>query len=171
MAGLFICYLSNIATSVANDNKSSKDKNLADADSVVTLLYDLVTINAGDQADWGAVASLFIDEAVIVLRTTRDQSTVFSVEGFIEDFQKFINRTKIIETGFKENIIVKKTVVFGDIAYSLVVYQASIPGSDRPPQQGVDIFQLIKKDNRWWIIAITNEIPTADNPIPSEFLQ
>jgi hypothetical protein len=56
---------------------------------------------------------------------------------------------------------------FGDMAHVLVLYEASIPGSERPPRQGVDSFQLIKTADRWWIVSITNEIPTIDSPIPA----
>jgi hypothetical protein len=59
-------------------------------------------------------------------------------------------------------------MVMGDMAQVLVLYEASIPGSQRPPQKGVDNFLLIKKSKRWLIVAITNEIPTADTPIPEE---
>jgi len=106
-----------------------------------------------------------------VLRTSRDQSTIFSVDGFVDDFQKFIKRANIEKTGFVEKIINMKTLVFGDMAQSMVLYEASIPGSERPPQKGVDNFLLIKKDNRWWIVAITNEIPTPKNPVPAELIK
>jgi hypothetical protein len=33
----------------------------------------------------------------------------------------------------------------------------------------VDSFQLIKKDGRWWIVSITNELPTPDRPVPEFF--
>ncbi len=59
-----------------------------------------------------------------------------------------------------------KSLVFGDMANVLVLYEAHITGSSRPPQQGVDNFSLIKKDGRWWIVSVTNEIPTPDRPIP-----
>lgn len=61
-----------------------------------------------------------------------------------------------------------KPTVFGDIAHVWVLYEAVIPGSGRPPQQGVDSFELIRRDGRWWIATITNEIPTPERPIPSE---
>jgi hypothetical protein len=47
-----------------------------------------------------------------------------------------------------------------------VLYEASIPGWGRPPQQGIDSFQLIKKDGRWWIASITNDVPNPDHPVP-----
>lgn len=30
------------------------------------------------------------------------------------------------------------------------------------------IFLLIKKNGRWWIVAVTNELPTPERPIPPE---
>jgi len=146
----------------------SEAKEFRTAESVVTELYKLVTFETGSTPDWQKVKSLFIDEAIIVLRTSRENTTIFSVEGFVDDFINFIERDNAKQTGFVERIIRMKPMVFGDMAHILVLYEAHIPGSQRPPQQGVDCFLLIKKDGRWWIEAIANEIPTPDNPIPEE---
>jgi hypothetical protein len=145
-----------------------EEEPFATAEGVVTELYNLVTFEAGRTPDWQRVRSMFIDEAVVVLRTSREGTTIFSVEGFVEDFVNFITRAKIEEKGFVERIIRTKPMIFGDIAHILVLYEASIPGSQRPPQQGVDSFQLVQKDGRWWIVSITNEIPTPDRAVPAE---
>ncbi len=136
--------------------------------SLVTHLYDLVTFEAGTTPDWTQVRALFIDEAVIVLRTSRDSSTVFSVDGFIQDFMSFIEQANVEQTGFVERIVQMKPLVFRDIAHVLVLYEASIPGSPRPPQKGVDSFQLIRRNGRWWIVSVTNDLPDADHPAPAE---
>ena len=68
----------------------------------------------------------------------------------------------------QEKIIKLKPMVFGDMAQVLVLYEAHIPGSQRPPQKGVDNFSLIKKSNRWWIVSITNEVPRPGSPLPKE---
>jgi len=136
-------------------------------DGLVRETYDIVTFEAGTTPDWDNVRSMFIDDAVIVLRTSKDSTTVFSVDGFVDDFVAFIERADAERTGFTENIIRMESTEFGDMAHVLVLYEASIPGSERPPQQGVDSFQLIKKADRWWIVSITNEIPTEHRPIPA----
>jgi hypothetical protein len=143
---------------------------LETAEGVVTEIYGLVSFEAGNTPDWDKVRSMFIPEAVVVLRTSREASTVFSVEGFVGDFVNFVENSPAGDMGFTEKIVRMKSLVFGDMAHVLVLYEAQITGSPRPPQQGVDSFSLIKKDGRWWIAAITNEIPTPDRPVP-EVLQ
>lgn len=136
-------------------------------ESVVTEIYDLVSFRAGARPDWDKVRALFIPEAVVVLRTSRDSTTVFSVEGFIDDFVRFVEQTPAGQRGFTEKILSMEPLVFGDIAHVLVLYEAQITGSSRGPTQGVDSFSLIKKDGRWKIVAITNELPAAERPIPA----
>jgi hypothetical protein len=113
------------------------------------------------------VRSLFVEEAVVVLRTGREQMSVFSLDGFVDDFVKFIEQAGVEETGFTERILGMKSFTYGDIAHVLVLFDSHIPGSGRPPREGVDSFELIRRGGCWKIVAITNERPTADNPIPS----
>jgi len=149
-------------------NAQVKKDKLETAEQVIDNLYDMVSFYPGQDVNWDHVRSLFIKDAVIVLRTKRDETTIFSVDGFVDDFIQFIDRAQAKKTGFTEKIIRKKTVIMGDMAHILVLYEAHIPGSTNPPQRGVDSFSLIKKDNRWWIISVTNEIPTLDVPVPPE---
>ena len=135
-------------------------------EGLVTELYRTVSWKAGETADWSKVRSLFFPSAVIFLRTSRTASSAFTVEGFIDDFVTFANRDEVKKNGFGERIVTMKPTVFRDIAQILVLYEAQIPGSLRAPQQGVDSFQLVKTDGRWWIIGIANDIVTAENPVP-----
>lgn len=139
---------------------------LQTAEGLVGEIYDMVSFEGGSVPDWDAVRSMFHPEAVVVLRTSRTATTVFSVEGFVQDFINFVENTPAGGNGFTEKVLAMKPLVFGDMANVLVLYEAQITGSPRPPQQGVDNFSLIKKDGRWWIVSVTNEIPTPDRPIP-----
>jgi len=159
---LSLCLLFLAPSAMAEDAPAST------ADGAVTELYRLVTFDAGTTPDWDRVRALFLDEAVVVLRTSREATTVFSADGFVDDFVKFAGREDVQASGFVERIVRRKSMVFGDMAHVLVLYEAEIPGTDRPPQQGVDSFELIRKDGRWWIAAILNEIPTPERPVPRE---
>lgn len=138
------------------------------AEATVRLLYDLVTFGAGEEPDWSRVRELFLEQAVIVLRTSRDGQTVFDLEGFIQDFVRFIEQSNAKTTGFLEKVVRTRSMVFGDIAHVLVLYEAGIPGSERPPQPGVDSFQLIRQEDRWAVVSVTNELPISGRPVPEE---
>jgi hypothetical protein len=158
-----------------NVTGSAQDKPVDDvfktSKGTVAGLYKMVTFGPGVSPDWEKVKTYFIPEAVIVLRTARDKMSVLSREGFVKLFISDIKKYKMDETGFQEKLVSCKIKEFGNIAFALTVYEAGFPGSSRPPQRGVDSFQLMKKDGRWWIVSIVNEIPMTGNPIPEEFLK
>ena len=139
--------------------------------AVVRDLYDSVTFEPGHTPDWEHVKSMFIDEAVIVLRSSRTETTIHTVDSFVNDFKKFIADADLAKRGFEERIVKMKPFLFGDIAHVLVYYEAEIPGASRGPQSGVDSFQLIKKNGNWHIVSITNELPSVKNPLPEDLKQ
>ncbi len=167
----YFTLLALLLTSCAVSRGQTESPPAADhqsAEAVVNELYDLVTFKAGTTPDWDKVRALFIDQAVIVLRTAREETTVFSVDGFVQDFVDFIGRANVEKTGFTERIVRTRMMVMGDIAHALVLYEAHIPGTRMRPQQGVDSFHLIRRDGRWWIASIINELPGEGRPAPEE---
>jgi hypothetical protein len=146
------------------------------AGETVAGLYALVSSTAGKVPDWDKVRACFIKEAVIVLRTSRTASTVFSLEGFIKDFDDFYRRpfrrgkTTVVpkESGFTEAILRTKAWEYGDMAHVLVLYEAKITGFPMAPQQGVDSWLLVRRNGRWLIAAATNELVTPGRPVPAE---
>jgi hypothetical protein len=147
------------------NTKSSAQKN--SPEEIVDKLYELVTFEKGTEPDWGKVKELFIDEAIIVLRTSRTDNTIFDPDGFVSDFKRFIDDFNVKETGFSENILKKHGRVFGDIAWYMVLYEAKIPETEKQ-NKGIDHFSLVKKNGEWKIVSITNEIPTKERVIPEE---
>ena len=86
-------------------------------ESVVDELYRLVTFGPGTTPDWDQARALFLPEAVIVIRTSRTETGVFSVEGWVQDFIDYIERAGVEKTGFSESIVRTEPLVFGDIAH------------------------------------------------------
>ena len=144
---------------------------------VVAGLYDIVgSPGGGKTPDWDAVRALFIKEAVVVLRTSRTATTVFSLEGFIQDFVDFYEKPfrrgdqtfYPKQAGFTEKVVKLKAWEFWDMAQVLVLYEAHITNDPTPPQRGIDNWLLSRRDGRWIIVAVTNDIVTKDHPVPPE---
>lgn len=159
----------SLAAAVVLPDPALAQADLETPEGLIEEIYRLVSFPAGTTPDWDAVRDLFIPEALVVLRTSRDGSTVFSVDGFVEDFVTFIEQSDVESTGFTERILDMQTFEWGDIAHVLVLFDSDIPGDGREPRAGVDSFQLIKRDGRWWIASITNERPATDRPLPELF--
>ncbi len=135
-------------------------------DVLVQALYAAVSFSPGKLPDWSFVRSMFHKDALIVLRVARDSTAVMSVDGFVSDFVRFIDRARADTSGFRERVVRIKPMILGNIAHILVLYEAMIPTSARPPQQGVDSFHLVRAEGRWWITSIVNEVLSRDRPAP-----
>ncbi len=162
LIGFFLCTAAQTRAQAAVPNEV-----LTTAEGVVAELYDLVTFDSGTSPDWDYARTLFLPEAIVVLRTGRESTKQLTVDGWVADFEHFIEERNVVETGFVEAIVETHPWVFKDVAHILVLYEAGFPNDERR-QYGIDAFSLVKKEGRWWIAGILNEIPDRDNPIPVE---
>lgn len=170
--GVIVISLLIFVTNLGAGEKAAwtPDKDAAQTPAkLVTELYRAVTWAPGSAPDWEKVKTFFfIDEAVIVLRTSMQGMSVLSRQGFVDLFIADVKKYKLDEKGFNETLLSLQVTEFGNIAHALTVYEASIPGSQRK-NKGVDSFQLMKKGERWWIVSVVNEVPFPGNPIPESF--
>jgi hypothetical protein len=143
------------------------DDQFLDPEILVTGVYEAVSGSFAEQPDWDFIRAHFDPKALIVLRSSREGSTVHDVDGFIKDFTDFYGRISEAE-GFRETVVSVRSLVYGNVAHAYVVYEAQILGDDRPPQRGLDSWHLVKKDGRWWVISIVNDSEPTSGPIPGE---
>ena len=136
---------------------------------LIKQIYKEVSSDGSAPVDWERIRSFFIKDAVIVLRTSREGSTQFTLEEFIQDFKDFYGSPAVGESGFKEEVLRIKPLVYGDAAYVGVVYEATILNSERPPQKGIDFWLLTRIDKNWKVVAVTNDIIPPGESIPEMF--
>jgi len=149
--------------------QSAPDPLEKEAIIMIRQIYTIVSGETGDQVDWDRLRSFFMKEAVIVLRTSRETSTHFTLEEFIQDFKDFYKSPAMKESGFKEEVLRLKAEIYHDIAFIAVVYEAHILESERPPTKGIDFWLLTRKDKVWKVAAVTNELIPPGEEIPGMF--
>ena len=165
---LIAVFLVSLTSRAALCGEPVRAGELQSAQGVVRELYRLVCVRVGGDTDWEEVGSLFLPEAVIVLRESKDALSTFTLQGWIDDFIAYNKKARSSERGFEEKIVRMAPTEFRDIAHILVLYEARLlDWKDKPAQPGVDSIELVRKDGRWWIAAITNDLPNAENPIPA----
>jgi hypothetical protein len=154
---------------VAEGGISAEEDVFMDPESLVRGLYAAVTFDPGHVPDWDYVRKFFFPDAVIAVRMTRTSMAVLNVEEFVKWFDDDVKKYKMNERGFEELIEKLKMTVFGDMAHCFVVYKARFKTpEDIPGQFGLDSWGLMKKDGRWWIVSVTNDVVTPQRPLPEE---
>jgi SAM-dependent methyltransferase len=145
------------------------------AGDFISGIYELVSSAGGNLPDWERVRARFAGEAVIVLRTGRTEIRTFSVDAFIRDFAEFYERPFKIgakrvlpkDSGFKETVLRMSPWEYGDMAHVLVLYEAKITTDGAPGQRGLDSWLLVRREGRWFVAALTNEIMRPGLPLPA----
>ena len=140
-----------------------------EAVAMITQIYSEVSGENAEQVDWNKVRSFFVEEAVIVLKTSLEGNSQFTLEEFIQDFKDFYKTPAAMQYGFREEVLQVKAEVHKELAFVAVVYASSFPKADRPPQKGIDFWLLTLKDNTWKVVAVTNEVILPGEEIPSMF--
>jgi len=157
------------ASGFAPQMVGSEQEVFSDPESLVRGLYAAVSFGPCKPADWGYVRKFFLPEAVIVVRKTRTTMEVQNLDMFIRWFEDDAKKFNMDEKGFEETIEKLKLTVFGDTAQCFVVYKARLKTPpDLPGQYGLDSWSLVKKDGRWWVASITNDVVTPQRPLPED---
>lgn len=164
-----IFILAFLALGVADGRIAVEEEVFMGPESLVRGLYAAVTFDPGNVPDWEYVRKFFIPEAVIAVRMTRTSMAVLNVDEFLKWFDDDVKKYKMNERGFEESIEKMKLTVFGDMAHCFVVYKARFKTPENSPGQlGLDSWGLMKKDGRWWIVSVTNDVVTSQTQLPEE---
>ena len=142
-------------------------------DSIIRSLYESVSFPPSGQPDYKRLRSLFHPEGR--LTPPKEDKTskflVLDVESFIKRSTQFVVATGLERKGFHEKEIARRTESFGPIVHVFSTYESRHRAEDpRPIQRGINSIQLVKEDNRWWVLNILWELERPGNPIPKGFL-
>ncbi len=137
-------------------------------ESLIRGLYAAVSFDPGPGPDWEAVKRFFLPQAVLAVRMSATSMAVLDVRQFVDWFKGDLDKFKMKERGFEEKVEKVKLTVFGEIAHVFVVYRARLKNPPGPGQVGLDSWELVKKDGRWWIVGMTNEILTPQRALPED---
>ena len=148
---------------------------VASPDALVRAAYETVSRAPGKPFQWDRFRSLFLPGARMIPNTeqTGGTFTTHTVESFITWIDDSWNRVGIgspNDRGFAESHVAGITEQFGDIAHVLSTYEKHIWGETQVRGRGVNSFQMVRKDGRWWITSLIWDEETGAGPVPAKYL-
>jgi hypothetical protein len=129
-------------------------------EALVDAAYELISFGPGGDPSWKAFRRLFADPCVLALRIFPDDPSISVLS--LDDYTRKQVREGMREEGYIERPLQRDFSMTGDIAAATVRFEM-VFGPDRK-FLGVDQFQMVKRQGRWWIVSISGEILRPGGP-------
>lgn len=145
-------------------------KDVESIETIMVAVYDVISGPAGEERDWSRLRSLFLPEARLIRTELNPQGETryraMTVEEYIER-----SGPVLVKNGFFEKEISRREEVYEVVAHVWSTYESRHLASDEEPfSRGINSFQLMKKDGRWWVMTILWETETPNAPIPEKYV-
>ena len=137
---------------------------VASIDSIMAAVYDVISGPAGERRDWNRMRSLFTANARLMPKVG-----VGLRSGGVEDYIT-ASGPMLEERGFVEREIARRVEQYGDIAHIFSTYEARHAENGPVFMRGINSFQLVRHEGRWWVVSIMWQAETPQTPIPQNYL-
>jgi hypothetical protein len=145
-------------------------QDVSSIEGIVRASYEAISGGVGVPRQWGRDRTLY-DPHMRFVSLGKDPKTgkVTRSSGTEQDFADHAD-AHLVKTGFSEHELAHAIHRFGNVATVVSSYEGRETATSKPPDRGVNIFQLYNDGQRWWILSIIWDEERPDNPIPQELL-
>ena len=166
---LILAFLLLFLSSARAQEANPDDVNSVDA--LVTAVYDVISGPANVPVDWDRFHSLFLPDTrlIPIVRDSTGAATYFSwtPNEFADRFRDTFDQNAFYE------IEIDRTVQrYGNMVHAFSTYESyrSLEEGEEPFARGINSFQLVYKNSRWWVLTIFWQPEWPGLPIPPEYL-
>ena len=137
---------------------------VSSVDSILHAVYDVISGPAGEKRDWNRMRSLFTADARLMPKGSAGLRSG-SVENYIA-----ASGPQLEQNGFIEREVARRVEQYGDIAHVFSTYEARNSADGPVILRGINSFQLVRHQGRWWVVSIMWQAESPQNPLPSHYL-
>lgn len=141
---------------------------VASIDAIINAVYDVISGPKGQARDFDRLASLFVDGARMIptAKSAPQGVRALTVEDYFARSHPFF-----LEKGFFEIELGRTVQRYGRMAHVWSAYESRFALDDPAPfARGVNSFQLVFHEGRWWVVNVMWEGETKENPLPDDLL-
>lgn len=160
--------LMSVPSALAQDQLS---RDTATPEAIVAATYEAVERRPGGDYDWDRFRSLFLPEARLIPNTEQRDGgfSVLSPEEFIDWIASVTVVGGADDRGFTESGVHNVVEQYGDVAHVFSTYEKHYWGESEVLGRGINSFQLVNREGRWWIVGIVWDEDYAAGPIPERY--
>ncbi|MDH3492869.1 MAG: hypothetical protein OEM82_04920 [Acidobacteriota bacterium] len=176
---VFVLLVSFAAAQEKGSTEEAKEKKVTpdysadhkSIDSIINATYGVISGPKGQKRDWDRFRALFHADARLIPsgkgRNGEIGASASTPDGYIGRSEPFL-----MQNGFYEQEIARRSEIFGNIAHVFSTYEARFALEDKNPfLRGINSFQLFYDGKRWWIMTIYWLAESPENPLPEKYLK
>lgn len=139
-------------------------------EGTVNKMIELLSVEKGEANDWESYKYLFLPGAHKIILNPDAKNPIGKALVFnLEEFIRFYGH-QYPKDGFIETTIGLKIDEYNGIANVFQAYHAKTLDG-KYDKKGINSYQLVFFDGRWWIASTTWTNETEDNKIPKKYLK
>lgn len=148
---------------------------VASVDAIVEAAYDALARAPGAPFQWNRLRSLFLPGARLIpnVAQTGGELQPQTVEQFIAIVQAAWEENIGIgspnDKGFEERQVAARTEQYGSVAHVFSTYEKHFWQDPAVIGRGINSFQLLRHNGRWWITGIIWDEEPAAGPVPDRY--
>lgn len=163
----FLCIFFWNSFQAQNNNYEQHTKTI---DATIETLYSVISGEKGEARDWKLFKYLLHKDAKLIPSGNNRQSVV-GVRYLTPDEYIATSGKWLLENGFFEKEIGRKTEQFGNMAHIFSTYESFRSASETKPfMRGINSIQLLYDGSRWWILNIFWQGETPKQSIPKKYI-
>ena len=167
---LTVAALLCLFVSTAQEEEDTFQSKVKTLDNTLETLYSVISGEKGEERNWELFKFLFHPDAKLIPSGKNNEGAINARFITPEDYEKTAGQW-LVENGFFEKEIHRKTDTFGNITQVFSTYESYRSEKDTKPfMRGINSIQLLNDGNRWWIINIFWTQERTENPIPEAYL-
>lgn len=143
---------------------TANSADVSDIDHIIVALYDVISGPAGPR-DWNRFRSLFHPDAFMAAFNAKRELRKFSPTQYAQNNGPFF-----MQNSFNEKEIGRTVNQFGNVAQVFTAYEFTAGTTPPTHKRGINSVELIKEKGRWYIMSITWDEESNEQPIPPAYL-
>jgi hypothetical protein len=169
-AVIFVLALAGAAPAAAQDAPAPRATDVATIDSIIPVLYAVISGPVGQPRQWDRMKSLFHPQARL-MPTGCDTAGRCTVRILTPDDYRQRADSFLVSTGFRELEIARRVERYGNVAHVWSTYESYRRDEKAPFTRGINSIQLLWDGSRWWITSVFWDSERAGNRIPAQYLR
>lgn len=151
--------------------QDARPADVASPEAIVTAAYEAIQRAPGVAYDWDRFRSLFLPGALLIPNTEQTGGAFrpLSPEAFAARVDSFTVVGGERDRGFAEEEVHHVVHRYGDVAQVFSTYAKRFWDEDVVRGRGINSFNLVHHDGRWWIVSIAWDEETGAGPVPAAY--